>query len=256
MKFLFFILISFACTYATPVSNTSHKSTEQVQMMDDFNSEFASTDKSNKNEIDPLSGYNRVMTNVNDYFYLNILDPVARGYKVILPKPIRKGVNNIFDNLAYPLRLLNNLLQFKFKNSYTETQRFILNSTIGLAGFMDVANDKFHIKQKQEDFGQTLGFYGVGGGFYIVLPLIGPSNLRDTAGLITDGLLNPMTYMENRGYNLLDSNFESIAVKSENIINYSSLHVGEYEKLKKDAIDLYPFLKNIYEQRRKKQISE
>jgi len=256
MRFLFFILISFACTYATPVSNTPRQSVKQAQIMDDFDSEFASSDKNNKNEIDPLSGYNKAMTSVNDYFYLNILDPIARGYRAILPKPIRKGVNNIFDNLAYPLRLLNNLLQLKFKNSYTETQRFLLNSTIGLAGFMDVAHDNFHIKQKQEDFGQTLGFYGVGGGFYIVLPLLGPSNLRDTAGLITDGLINPMTYMKNRGYNLLDSDFESIAVKSTYIINFNSLHVGEYEKLKKDAIDLYPFLKNIYKQRRKKQISE
>jgi phospholipid-binding lipoprotein MlaA len=256
MRFLFIILISFACVYATPILSASKQGSKQNQVMDDFDLEFAFSDQKNKDEVDPLSGYNKVMTHVNDYFYLNLLDPVARAYKAVLPKPIRKGVNNIFDNLAYPLRLLNNLLQFKFKNSYTETQRFLLNTTIGLAGFIDIANDKFHIKQKQEDFGQTLGFYGVKSGFYIVWPLLGPSNVRDTVGMITDGLINPMTYIQNRGYNLLDSDFEAIGAKALNIINFNSLHVGEYEKLKKDAVDLYPFLKNIYEQRRKKQISE
>jgi phospholipid-binding lipoprotein MlaA len=227
-----------------------------VSNFSSFDSEFAGSDKKTKNELDPLSGYNRAMTNINDYFYLNILDPVAKTYKAVLPKPLRKGVANIFDNLMFPLRLANNLLQLKFKNSYTETQRFLLNSTIGLAGFVDIANDKFHIKQKQEDFGQTLGFYGVGSGFYIVWPILGPSNVRDTIGLITDGLANPMTYMPNRGYNVFDNDFEAISAKTLDIINFSSLHVGEYRKLKKDAIDLYPFLKNIYEQRRKKQIAE
>jgi len=250
MRILFLILISFVCVYATPISNDS------TANFSSFDSEFASSDKKTKNELDPLSGYNRVMTNINDYFYINIMDPIAKTYKAVLPKPLRKGIANIFDNLMFPLRLVNNLLQFKFKNSYTETQRFLLNSTIGLAGFMDIANDKFHIKQKQEDFGQTLGFYGVGSGFYIVWPLLGPSNVRDTIGLITDGIANPMTYMPNRGYNVFDNSSQSIGAKALDIINFSSLHVGEYQKLKKDAIDLYPFLKNIYEQRRKKQISE
>jgi len=250
MRILFLILIVFSFTYAAPTSNDS------LTNFSSFDSEFASSNKKNRDELDPFSGYNRMMTSVNDYFYLNILDPVARTYKAVLPKPLRKGMANIFDNLMFPLRFVNNLLQFKFKNSYTETQRFLLNSTIGLAGFIDIANDKFHIKQKQEDFGQTLGVYGVGSGFYIVWPILGPSNVRDTIGMIADGLANPMTYVSSRRYNLFDNNLESISTKTLKIINFNSLHVGEYEKLRKDAIDLYPFLKNIYEQRRKKQISE
>jgi len=225
-------------------------------MMNDFDSEFAVSDKKNKEEMDPLSGYNRATTSFNDYFYLNILEPIAKAYRAIAPKPLRKGLANAFDNLMYPLRFINNILQFKLKNSFLETQRFLLNSTIGLAGLIDVANDKFHIQQHQEDFGQTLGFYGVGGGFHIVWPFLGPSNVRDTLGMVVDGLANPMSYSENRGYNLFDNSMESFGVKVGEIIDYSSLHIGEYEELKKDAIDLYPFLKNIYEQRRKKQISE
>lgn len=254
MKFLVLIFLCFASIYAVPTTTDRQK--PQVQSMSDFDSEFASSDKENKEEIDPLSGYNRVMTNFNDYFYLNILNPTAKAYKNIMPKPIRKGVANIFDNLMFPLRFANNLLQFKIKYTFLETQRFLLNSTIGIVGFFDVANDDFHIKEHDEDFGQTLGFYGIGSGFHIVLPILGPSNVRDTAGIIVDGIANPMTYIQNRGYNLFDNNLESYGTKIFQIINYSSLHTGEYEKLKKDAVDLYPFLKNIYEQRRKKQISE
>ncbi len=253
VRYLFLIFAVLTFTYASTIQS---KKNQQMTDISGFDSEFKASDIANKQEIDPLSGYNRAMTSFNDFFYTNILNPTAKAYKVVIPKPARKGIDNVFDNLAYPIRLLNNLLQFKFKYSLIETQRFLINSTIGLAGLIDVANSKFHIKQHQEDFGQTLGFYGVGSGFYIVWPLLGPSNLRDSIGLVTDGLINPMTYMENRGYNLLDSNIETISAKTEQIINYSSLHVGEYEKLKKDAIDLYPFLKNIYEQRRKKQISE
>jgi len=244
----------FASPSNKPIANTSTYNNSAD--FSSFNDEFKASDKANKKEIDPFSGYNRAMTSFNDFFYTNLLDPTAKVYKAVLPKLVRNGINNVFDNLSYPVRLLNNLLQFKFKYSLIETKRFLINSTIGLAGLIDIANDQYNIKQHQEDFGQTLGFYGIGSGPYIVWPILGPSNLRDSVGLVTDSLVDPMTYMGNRGYNLLDSDFETVASKTLQIINYSSLHVGEYEKLKKDAIDLYPFLKNIYEQRRKKQISE
>ncbi len=254
MRFVFLFFMTFVTMYATPIAD--NQKNRQVQIMDEFDSEFAISDKNNKEEIDPLSGYNRAMTNFNDCFYLNILEPTAKVYRHIAPKPLRTGIANVFDNLMYPLRLINNLLQFKLKNSFLETQRFLLNSTIGLAGLIDVANDNFHIKQHKEDFGQTLGFYGVGSGFHIVWPFLGPSNIRDTLGMVADGIMSPMTYIENRGYNYFDNDTESFGAKIGETINYSSLHVGEYEELKKDAIDLYPFLKNIYEQRRKKEISE
>lgn len=255
MRIFILIFFTIANLYAT-LPNTQIVKNQQIQTLDDFEGEFEISDKNHAKEIDPLYGYNKIMTNINDKFYIHILNPVAKTYKAVLPKPIRTGIDNFLDNLMFPMRLLNNLLQFKFKNSYLETQRFLLNSTIGIAGFIDVANDNFHIKQHSEDFGQTLGYYGVGSGFYVVLPLLGPSNLRDSVGIVADSIMNPMTYMENRGYNLFDNSTEALGVSVEKTINYNSLHVGEYEKLKKDAIDLYPFLKNIYEQRRKKEISE
>ncbi len=205
---------------------------------------------------DPLIGYNKVMTNFNDFFYLNILDPIARGYKIVVPTPLRSGIYNVFNNLLFPLRFLNNTLQFKFHNAFDETTRFLVNSTLGVAGLRDVATDHFHIKAHDEDFGQTLGFYGAGSGFYLVLPILGPSNLRDTFGLVTDVLINPLNYFKNRGYNIFDNNTQAYASGALKMINDSSFHAGEYKKLKKDAIDLYPFLKSAYEQRRTKLIAQ
>ncbi len=118
-----------------------------------------------------------------------------------------------------------------------------------MAGFFDIANSEFDIKAHKEDFGQTLGFYGVGGGFPLVLPLLGQSNLRDAIGRVFDSTLNPLNYM-------VDEKEEYFLIKTLEAINYTSLHVKEYEEIKKDAIELYPFLRDIYEQRREKLIKE
>jgi phospholipid-binding lipoprotein MlaA len=99
-----------------------------------------------------------------------------------------------------------------------------------------------------EDFGQTLGYYGVGSGFHIVLPLLGPSNLRDTIGLVADHFLDPISYVEDSEVRLV--------LRAYKQVNQTSLHIGEYESLKKDAVDLYPFLRDSYEQHRNKQIEE
>ena len=106
----------------------------------------------------------------------------------------------------------------------------------------------FSLQAYPEDFGQTLGHYGVGSGFHIVLPLLGPSNLRDTLGLIPDYYLDPISY--------IDRTEKRMAVRRYKLVNHTSLHIGEYENLKKDAVDLYPFLRDVYEQRRVKQIEE
>ncbi|WP_331775490.1 MlaA family lipoprotein [Sulfurospirillum sp. 1612] len=245
MRFLILTLYCISFLYAA---------NPNTQSLDDFDAEFQTPQQ---NQVaDPLSGYNKIMTNFNDFFYLNILDPVAKGYKTVVPTPLRTGIYNVFNNLLFPLRFLNNTLQLKFHNAFDETRRFLINSTLGVAGLSDVATNNFHIKAHDEDFGQTLGYYGAGSGFYLVLPILGPSNLRDTFGLVTDVLINPLNYFENRGYNIFDNSTQAYASGALEMINYSSFHVGEYKKLKNDAIELYPFLKNIYEQRRKKLIEE
>ena len=243
-----FILSMLCCiTFVMAASNV------QDDIADSFDSEYT---QQTKHDFDPLSGYNKMMTNINDKFYTHILFPVAKGYKKIVPKPARESVSNFFHNLFFPVRFVNNLLQFKFKNSFEEVERFVINSTVGVAGLFDVAAKKMKIYPHNEDLGQTLGYYGLGGGFHIVLPLLGPSNLRDTVGLVGDMYLDPKIYVDDRGYNLTDNDTESFAVGSFNVINRASFDYKKYEAIKKGNVVLYPVLKELYEKHRDKLIRE
>ena len=230
---------------------------------DEFEDEFAASEQE---VFDPLSGYNRVMTGFNDRFYFFVLDPVARGYRWVLPGTARRGVKNFFHNLLFPLRFVNNALQLKATNAGEEFLRFSINSTIGILGLWDPAKEWFGLEAHEEDFGQTLGYYGVGGGFHVVLPFLGPSNLRDMFSLYPDLQMDPVNYVENRPYNFPKQEGEYLGVSRQTLqaidltllktVNTESLRIGQYENLKKDAIELYPFLRDVYEQNRAKLIRE
>lgn len=222
---------------------------------DEFDSEFSQK----KEEIfDPLSGYNRVMTTFNDKVFMNILNPVAKGYAYVTPETIRIGINNFFENIMFPVRFSNNLLQLKFKNSSEELGRFVVNTLWGIGGLMDPATKELDMKAHKEDFGQTLGFYGVGEGFPVVLPFLGPSNLRDMVGIAGDSYISPLstTGDSDLRYKIPNNIVQEIGIQTFDTINSTSLKLGQYESLKKDALDLYPFLRDIYSQARKKQIEE
>ena len=277
--FTFFVIISFLLhpLMSNPAS-AQEKSPESVQMLsetetdedledeefdDGFEDEFGNAEE----EIfDPLSGYNSVMTEFNDGFYVYVLDPVARGYRWIMPDPARSGVKNFFHNLLFPIRFVNNALQLKPINAGEEMFRFIINSTVGIFGIWDPAKEWFGLEAHEEDFGQTLGYYGVGGGFHIVLPFLGPSNLRDMFSLYPDMQIDPVYYVESRPYNFPKKEGEDLGLSRQTIqqtnllmfktVNRESLRVGQYENLKKDAIELYPFLRDVYEQNRAKLIEE
>jgi len=224
---------------------------ESDSFMEEFEEELKLERKS-----DPLSGYNRVMTNFNDNVYEYVLTPVSDGYKYVVHKEIRISVRNFFHNILYPVRLVNNLLQGKVQNSLDETGRFLVNSTFGLLGLFDPAKKYLHIKPHNEDFGQTLGYYGVGAGPHIVLPFFGPSNLRDLLSRYPDFLVNPVAYRDERSYNLTNHYSQSLLLNGYERINNISLNNNQYEKIKKDAIDLYPYLRDVYEQYREQQIKD
>ena len=202
--------------------------------------------------FDPLEGYNRVMTNINDKVYLYAFNPLSKGYAFVVPKPARKGISNAFNNLKFPIRFVNNLLQFKFDSSIKELGRFMINSTVGIAGLFDVAKAG-GIEPQEEDFGQTLGFYGVGSGFPIVLPFLGSSNLRDTIGFAADVAIAPTTNASIE-YQIPNNTEKALGLSTAYYVNKNSLHLGEYENLKKDAIDVYSFFRDSYEQKRAKEI--
>jgi len=197
---------------------------------------------------DPLEPVNRIFFKFNDKLYFWVLKPAATGYKAVVPQGLRVSVRNFFSNLTTPVRLVNCLLQANIKGAGTETGRFLLNSTFGLAGFMDPAKEEFHLEKKEEDLGQTLGVWGLGPGIYINWPILGPSSPRDTVGFIGDLFLDPRTYI------LTDPVY--YVVRPFELVNDTSLRIGEYEDLKKDALDPYVALKDIYFQYRRNKIKE
>ncbi len=224
---------------------------------EEFEEEFS--EQETNTTSDPLSGYNRWMTSFNDTFILYALNPISEAYAYIIPQPIRLGISNAIDNIQFPIRFANNLLQGKFQNSSDELGRFIINSTVGLAGLIDVATDYMTtpIPAHDEDFGQTLGYYGVGSGFHVVLPIFGPSNIRDIAGITADAYLSPIVYIkELEEYRIPQNLDQSIAIYTVHTVNKTSLHLGEYENLREDAVDLYPFFRDTYEQKRNSDIAE
>ena len=218
------------------------------EQTDDFGLDDEFEEDVGEEVSDPLIGYNRFMTHVNDKFYFWLLKPVARGFSWIVPQPGRVAIGRCFRNILFPVRLVNNLLQLKFKRAGIETARFGVNTTIGVLGLGDPAKSWLKLDPCEEDFGQTLGHYGVGSGFYLVLPIFGPSNLRDAVGKIPDSFLNPVYW--------LDSWEIKLGLKAFEGVNHASLHLGEYESLKKSSIDFYIFMRNAYEQNRNMKIAE
>lgn len=150
------------------------------------------------NTHDPLEGFNRAMYTFNDKFDRYLLKPVAKGYRAITPKPVRKSVSNFFSNLHEPMVMLNNLLQGKLGQAASDLGRLLVNSTGGIVGLFDVAT-KMGLEKHNEDFGQTLAVWGVGDGPYLVLPFFGPSNMRDGPALVVDWETYPPNHLEDSG---------------------------------------------------------
>ena len=148
------------------------------------------------NPRDPLEPMNRAVFSFNDTVDNAIIKPVAEGYRTVLPQFLRTGVSNIFSNINDVLVALNNLLQAKVVSAVSDVGRVLVNTTVGVAGFFDVATH-FGLEKHNEDFGQTLGRWGVGDGPYLVLPFIGSSNLRDALARIVDFKTDPLTYVRS-----------------------------------------------------------
>ena len=196
---------------------------------------------------DPFEPFNRAMFQFNDTLYFWVLKPVARGYKKILPESARIVVANFFSNVAFPIRFVNCMLQANFKGAASELGRFTLNTLVGFGGFFDPASEKeINLVKCEEDFGQTLGAYGIGQGFYINWPIFGPSSPRDTIGMVADGFLNPFIY--------IDPWYTSAGTKTVDTINDTSFRIGNYESLKEAAIDPYVAMRDGYVQYRYKEV--
>lgn len=195
---------------------------------------------------DPLEPFNRAMFVFNDRLYFWLMKPVARGYRAAVPRPARSAAKNFFVNLAAPIRIVNNILQGNGQGAEAEWARFLFNSTVGVLGFRDPAAAYPELAYRPEDLGQTLGVYGIGNGFYIYWPVLGPSTLRDSVGMLGDRFLNPVGYVDPLEL--------SLGISSYNMINNISFRIGDYEALKKAALDPYQAFRNAYIQLRQAEI--
>jgi len=171
-----------------------------------------------------------------------LLKPVATAWDFVLPDMVQRGVHNFFDNLAVVRRVVNNGLQAKPVGAFTELARFTINSTIGLAGFFDVAKDAFGIEQKDEDTGQTFGVWGAGPGPYLILPFLPPLTVRDGIGYAFDAAMTPYAYFIPW--------WGTLAGTATSTVNERSLNLDRFERVEESTVDLYGAVRNAYLQQR------
>jgi phospholipid-binding lipoprotein MlaA len=196
---------------------------------------------------DPLEPLNRKIFWFNDKADVYAIEPVARGWNFVMPLPVQHSVENFFDNLDFPSLFVNDVLQGKPRAAAIEMSRFILNTTIGIGGLFDPAG-WWGVKGTVEDFGQTLGRWGIPGGPYLVLPILGPSNPRDSVGLAADAQM--------RVYPYFVSFFVTSAATVVRTVNLRSLFLKEVKSGKESALDYYVFVRDAYEQRRRALIND
>jgi phospholipid-binding lipoprotein MlaA len=223
-------------------TNALNESTENAaaDWEEDF-VEFADADVN-----DPLETPNRLIFAMNEMLDVVILQPAAASYRFMLPDGVRDSVRNFMRNLRGPVILANDVFQGDEERVNTTFARFVINSTLGIAGLFDVADGMGYPFHK-EDFGQTLGFYGAGEGFYLVLPIFGPSSARDGTGLVVDTLMDPFRYIFSQQIQLARFATEGVDLRSRNI--------EAIDELRRDSVDFYARIRSLYRQHRENEIN-
>ena len=202
-----------------------------------------------EDEYDPWEPFNERMFEFNRRLDRYILKPVAKAYNFITPDELQIMISNGFDNISFPPRFVNSLLQGKLKGATREIGRFLINSTLGVGGLFDPAKDVFGLVKSREDFGQTLGFYGVGPGPFLIMPLMEPMTVRDGIGKFVDSAMDPLAYY-------LPFFWDRLGMKVGDIINERSLNLDLFQGFEESVIDLYSAVRHGYLNRREKLIRE
>ena len=200
---------------------------------------------------DPLEPMNRVIFGFNEVVDDNILEPVAKGYRYVTPDPVERSVSNFFNNLGEINTIINSALQLKLDKTITSSSRLAINSTVGVLGLFDVATS-LGIQREREDFGQTLGFYGISSGPYLVLPFFGPSSFRDAPGFYADVMMEKSI---SPVYTELHHE-ERQAIQATNVIDTRANLLKATKILDTAAKDKYIFLRESYLQRRAKLVTD
>lgn len=200
---------------------------------------------------DPLEDINRAIFSFNEGVQSALLRPLADVYNSNVPATGRQALKNMFDNLSSPITFVNDILQFEFERALVTFTRAFINTTFGMAGISDLASE-MGFEKHQEDFGQTLAVWGVGEGFYVVLPLLGPSNPRDAVGrLLVDGYFDPLSYyLDNIDEEEIDLALDLV----DGFLEYADV-VEELDQIRKTSVDYYAAIRSLYRQKRNAEIS-
>lgn len=192
-------------------------------------------------DADPIEGLNRAIFTFNQGVDYVLIRPVAWGYREVVPQYGRDRMGNFFTNLGEPVNFVNAALQGDLNQAFTTFWRFLINSTIGIAGLYDQAS-YMGLAYRNEDFGQTMGWYGAGEGFYLVLPILGPSSARDAIGMVADVFTSPLTYVEEESIPL------GVAIAKG--IHTRAAYLEITDNIDETAIDPYATYRSLYLQRR------
>ena len=210
--------------------------------------EFEMSNSGLRSEVkDPFESLNRLTFSFNEIVRQYLLGPVVKWYNVALPEVAREGIKNALNNLSSPVVLANDVLQGEFRRGLNTVSRLVINTTAGVGGFIDVA-ENLGIEGHKEDFGQTLAVWGMGDGFYLVLPLLGPSNPRDALGeIFIDSYFDPFGYYLDE-QDLSELKYALTGVKG--IVTYAEV-IDHLESLKETSVDFYGTIRSLHQQRRK-----
>ena len=215
---------------------------------DDYEDEYADDDKK-VTVADPAESFNRAMFAVNDVLILYALEPAAKAEKAIVPWEFRTIIRNLFQNIRFPVRFVNAMLQARWEKASDEFASFFLNTTVGFLGMADIASSYPGLQHSPEDMGQTFAVWGWEESAFLTLPFFGPSTVRDALGKVPDIVLDPLFWIVE-GIPL------SAGVRVGETVNATTFRIGDYEAIKKASIDPYVAIRNGFVQNRNKLISE
>ena len=216
---------------------------------------LVSTSLKAESEKDCFEGVSRTVFKFNQGFDRAILKPLAKGYNR-LPDSIRNGTGNFTSNIATLLTVPNHVLQGQWKLAGESTASFLINTTVGVLGFANPAK-KMGLRNQQEDVGQTLGAYGIGAGCYFVLPILGPTTIRDSVGLVADSFLDPFAHVTIREHEILSMSGNDIdyySMKGVTAIDFRGDNMKNFDSLEKNSMDTYATIKSLYLQNTEKKI--
>jgi phospholipid-binding lipoprotein MlaA len=200
-------------------------------------------------EYDPWESFNEKMFVFNYNVDKHVFKPVAKAYNLVVPDELQRMIDRGFANMNFVPRFMNNLLQAKWAGAGRELARFLINTTVGIGGLWDMARQEWNIEPSKEDFGQTLGLWGVGPGPFLILPFMAPMTVRDGIGIGVDSAMDPFSY-------IIPFIWERLVMKVVSLVNERSLNLEFFEGVEETTVDLYTAVRNAYLQRRAKQIRD